>query len=750
MTTLQVLVGGRALKLDRMIGKGGEGEVYTVSGDSSSAIKLYIPDLRLQRRDKVAAMVRCELFKRSPLAAFPVAVVQLRDGSFAGFLMKLMNGYRPIHELYAPGSRKHHFPQADYRFLARVATNIARAFASVHLTGCVVGDINHSGVFVSKDATAALIDADSFQFTDGQQQYLCSVGVPEYTPPELQSKPLAGVVRTTDHDAFGLAIVIFQMLLMGRHPFVGTVRRGDIPPLEENIKHFRYVYAENRDVGMDQPPGTPALSDFSPELAQLFDRAFSKGSVGHRPTAQEWVATLECFEANIVQCSDNPLHYGPKDASECAWCEMERRVGTLLFLPYVPTSAPLPPAVDPGKSFDVELIWARIVRVNIPSREQLRPKLPTLSLGPSTTAQEAKSTKDNSSAAGGVLLLILAGALLFLGSKAWPVAIAIGLWAGWLFKRGKTLSIDGAKFRNEFVDAQTQWYRELDGWRKRAGLNDVEALREQLQLAKQRYLELSGDEKRQIDEYRSKRRERQLLAYLEGFDLARASIKGIGHAKLATLASYGVDTAADVSSGRLQIVPGFGEALIGRLLEWRSKHASRFVYNASENDADRREGARIRALTESKAAPLRTTLVSGAQELELKTRRLQDFAQKEDPLLVKVHGRVEQAKADIAFLALPIPTVAPPSPSPTRRAAASPSPSSYSGPVYGAGRVSAPPSQPHRTAPMPVSVATNSSTPSCPRCGSQMRQRLARRGRNAGSNFWGCSRYPSCKGTRPI
>ena len=39
--------------------------------------------------------------------------------------------------------------------------------------------------------------------------------------------------------------------------------------------------------------------------------------------------------------------------------------------------------------------------------------------------------------------------------------------------------------------------------------------------------------------------------------------------------------------------------------------------------------------------------------------------------------------------------------------------------------------------------------PTCPDCGSNMVSRLARRGRNAGGNFWGCSRYPACLGKRP-
>ena len=39
--------------------------------------------------------------------------------------------------------------------------------------------------------------------------------------------------------------------------------------------------------------------------------------------------------------------------------------------------------------------------------------------------------------------------------------------------------------------------------------------------------------------------------------------------------------------------------------------------------------------------------------------------------------------------------------------------------------------------------------PQCPKCESEMVRRTARVGANAGQAFWGCSRYPGCKGTRP-
>jgi restriction system protein len=43
-----------------------------------------------------------------------------------------------------------------------------------------------------------------------------------------------------------------------------------------------------------------------------------------------------------------------------------------------------------------------------------------------------------------------------------------------------------------------------------------------------------------------------------------------------------------------------------------------------------------------------------------------------------------------------------------------------------------------------------SQVPLCPKCAERMVLRTARKGSNPGSEFWGCSRYPACRSTRPV
>lgn len=50
----------------------------------------------------------------------------------------------------------------------------------------------------------------------------------------------------------------------------------------------------------------------------------------------------------------------------------------------------------------------------------------------------------------------------------------------------------------------------------------------------------------------------------------------------------------------------------------------------------------------------------------------------------------------------------------------------------------------------PSRTAASMAPPLCPACAQLMVRRTARRGVNAGIDFWGCPSYPACRGSRPI
>ena len=160
---------GRTLHLTKQIGKGGEGAIYETREQNDIAVKLYWPTKAQSRRDKIVAMASAQFYKTNSFVAFPVDVLFEPNGGFAGFAMKKIGASKPVHMLYSPASRKVEFSRASYKFLVRAAGNIARAVASAHRCGCVIGDVNHSGFLVSDKAISVLIDSDLFQVVAGNK-----------------------------------------------------------------------------------------------------------------------------------------------------------------------------------------------------------------------------------------------------------------------------------------------------------------------------------------------------------------------------------------------------------------------------------------------------------------------------------------------------------------------------------------------------------------------------------------------------
>jgi len=652
MNATGVYVENREVRLGKRIGKGGEGEVYVVANEAGVAVKLYtVPD-KASREPKIEAMIRAGLAEKSPITAFPIALARQRSGEFAGFTMRLVTDHRPLHDLYAPGSRKLNFPRADFRFLVRAAANVARAVASVHVAGCVIGDINHSSILIAKSATVALIDADSFQVSEGTNRFGCVVGVAEYTPPELQGMSLSHVARTPNHDAFGLAVAIFLLLFMGRHPFSGSPRKGEAPSYEEAIRDFRFVYSARRDVGMDRPPGTPALSDLSSDVAMAFEGAFSREQASARPSALDWARTLDSLEKSLVRCERNKLHHVTRDSARCPWCHMEERLGTALFVAFLPAASLITEPIDLGADlFNIDAVWEKICNVsNAAFLNGIMPRMAAVSVAPSAelVSPDFKFTGviwARSVAVG------LAACVIFAAADLWWIWAPLSAYGAFGGRGNVHRKIDPTPYSKRYTDLEARWQAEKTKWRTRYGVDDFVALRTTLEAARNEYEALYAEKKRRMDSYERVRRARQLRAYLESFLIRDGKIKGIGPAKLATLASFGIETAADVTSNRLQGVPGFGPVNSDNLLTWRSRTEGRFMYRDKPTEADRKELACITNEVQSNGARLRKILIPGAENLSRLAARLKAASEMEDPLLNRLHRDLEQAKCDLAYLA---------------------------------------------------------------------------------------------------
>ncbi|WP_171007620.1 hypothetical protein [Sphingomonas sp. 3P27F8] len=441
MTAPVVLCGGARLPLADRIGRGGEGEIYAVADGSGRAVKVYLkPDAA--REIKVRAIIVRNLGDACSNVTFPLEIVRYPDGRFAGFTMQQVAGHQPIHELITTASRRKHFPKADYRFLVHVALNVAQIVASAHAAGVVIGDINGSGFLVSQRGTVTLIDADSLQVG----AHRCPVGMAEYTSPELQGVAFGTVDRTTDQDAFGLAVILFQILALGRHPFAGVVR-GRPVQIDQAITKGQFAYSLLRTVGATPPPGALRLDDLPRAIRLLFERAFA-GRGYPRPTAADWVEALGALAKSLTPCSNRSDHHVAVERGSCPWCPIERETGRPIFVGGINTSD-VQRVASPSKMEDV--VAEAIQHAKRYAGEAVMPMWSRPPAAPGKSARKALATIDGR-----------------VGQSP-PSLRALQLGSG---------LVDKFIGRNDV--AQRTASRALNEWRSRLGVWDIAKLIDQL------------------------------------------------------------------------------------------------------------------------------------------------------------------------------------------------------------------------------------------------------------------------------
>jgi DNA-binding helix-hairpin-helix protein with protein kinase domain len=93
------------------------------------------------------------------------------------------------------------------------------------------------------------------------------------------------------------------------------------------------------------------------------------------------------------------------------------------------------------------------------------------------------------------------------------------------------------------------------------------------------YVDLDGFRERSMTQLRATVEQRQRQQFLDSHRIDRASIDGIGPTRVATLQSYGIETAADVNERAIANVPGFGPVLTENLVLWRRRVERRFTYS---------------------------------------------------------------------------------------------------------------------------------------------------------------------------
>ncbi len=230
---------------------GGEGIVYTVPGKPGFLVKVYKretlenPSKANAIRERIEAMCEnraCQAMKGLAWPLMPVYGDASRK-NLIGFAMRACKGM-PFSSLFnGPASVKEKFPAWNRRQLAQTAVNFVKRVRLLAESNVLVNDFNPANFWVDEQCNVSFIDVDSFQIADRRGRPLVThTYFASHTAPELLASPSAlNRPRTVEHVAFSAALVAFQLLMCGYHPYSyqGVPDGGGCGSPDENLRAGR-------------------------------------------------------------------------------------------------------------------------------------------------------------------------------------------------------------------------------------------------------------------------------------------------------------------------------------------------------------------------------------------------------------------------------------------------------------------------------------------------------------------------------
>jgi len=301
--TLELSGGGRC-SVRRLLGSGGQGEVYEVESDSVLyALKWYYP--RNATKKQMAAL-KYLVNRGAPSEQYlwPLGLVSAKNGKSCGYLMKLRSPeYKSINDLMTRRA------EPGYRALCSAGAQLADSFHRLHLQGLCYRDISFGNVFFHPRTGDVLIGDNDNVCVNGNGE-AAVLGTPRFMAPEivrLEAKP------SIDTDLFSLSVLLFYMFML-HHPLEGRreqeIRCMDLPAMrrlygEQPLFIFDALDKSNEPVSGQQDNAIIYWQIYPGALKQLFVQAFTRGikdPQNGRVRESQWRKAFRQLRDSIIYC----------------------------------------------------------------------------------------------------------------------------------------------------------------------------------------------------------------------------------------------------------------------------------------------------------------------------------------------------------------------------------------------------------------------------------------------------------------
>lgn len=325
---------------NNQLGKGATAVIYKAEFNSEVvAAKIYHPNKKVNEL-KISAMlsnkpddIHIEFAGSTyPQIAWPFAALTDENGLAAGYLMPLvdLNDSFSLDYFYDPVLfKKLNAPdEVAFSYKLEIAKNLSTIVAALHKNKHFFIDLKPQNIRVFRQThIVSLVDCDGFSISDkkagGNTRFPAELISTDYISPEAFRNKSSPKELGENQDRYALAVILFQLLNNGTHPFQGILKNDDgIATNDEKAAAGLYPHSIQTNPAIKPRPQSIHFL-WDDKTRDLFDRAFI-GKLDERPSAQEWANHFEklLLEKSLIRCDKEPLNiahmrFKGKDCPAC-------------------------------------------------------------------------------------------------------------------------------------------------------------------------------------------------------------------------------------------------------------------------------------------------------------------------------------------------------------------------------------------------------------------------------------------------
>lgn len=300
-----------SLKIESEIASGGEGKIFKLKGQKVYK-EFHNADNKIQEKLNRIMLRNINLDS----ICTPIQLIEENE-KIVGYTMSNIEGVNLKNYLFLVSMSKKNIKRSN---LVDIATQIASSFNHLHSKMVLVGDVSDNNILIDDNLNTHLIDCDSFQV----EKYLCEVGTDEFTPPEMMGKNFKKTPRTLKNEYFSLGVLLFKILIPGRHPF--SVTNGGSPI--ENIKNGSFAYPLANDYDFNTPLDKKLLSTWNEMPLYIKECFFRTFKTENRVSPKEWLEVLTRYKMDILENkTSNSIFSEDVVANSDVAISLDRRTG---------------------------------------------------------------------------------------------------------------------------------------------------------------------------------------------------------------------------------------------------------------------------------------------------------------------------------------------------------------------------------------------------------------------------------------